>query len=161
MARKPKKTKKTTRKQIVSRLDKIVFPFYRNLQCVICNWKNEPQNCASAGHHIVRVGRCSSHVYDPANIIPLCPSHHIMGNDIKAHGLDTLAIGRFTEFLKTKMPKRWEKAQEAELDGKNGRKLTVFELEELLNLWEAVINNSRDYEFLCETCGVEAYAERE
>jgi len=156
-ATKARKKPNSRRKRLEKATEKKATAFYRGLPCVICRQQGKI-NTNTCGHHLVPKGRCRRGRHEPANIIPLCPAHHTMGNDIAAHSQSSLVVNRFCDWMQTYMPKRWTWLRVLEAEAKLNRKpMTITEIETDHDFWESVVKNKRDYETVCEICGVEAW----
>ena len=79
--------------------------------CLVCKTTN-----GTVGHHMVPKSRSSKLRFTLANIIPLCPKHHTMGDVMAAHSLCSLVVERFTEWLRTEHPDRYAWYLEHEYD---------------------------------------------
>ncbi len=69
--------------------------------CQVCG--SEEGTCY---HHIVSQSRSKLLKFDPMNVVVLCPSHHTMGNDLAPHSTNTLAVGRFVDWLRENEPEK-------------------------------------------------------
>ncbi|MHA1816688.1 MAG: HNH endonuclease signature motif containing protein [Candidatus Heimdallarchaeaceae archaeon] len=65
-------------------------------------------------HHIVSQSRSKLLKFDLMNVVVLCPSHHTMGNDLAPHSTNTLAIGRFVDWLRENEPEKVSYCEEME-----------------------------------------------
>lgn len=154
-----KRKAKTRRKRLEQATENRCMKFYRGLCCVICKRLGK-RNTNTCGHHIVRRSRCRPGLYNPRNIIPLCPEHHTYGNTVVTEG-PAIPVARYIEFMQRYMPRRWAAAEELDADAKrnSGRKMPIEEIEADHDFWEAIDKQNRSYEFVCETVDVEAWAE--
>ena len=98
--------------------------------------------------------------HDPQNLVPVCRAHHTTGNDKAPHSTNARAGDRFAQWLRGLMPKRDTAAKAIELqqNHRGGRKMNIDEIEKDHDFWATVVENRRDYEFVCEAAGVEAWA---
>lgn len=151
---------KSRRKQLESAAEANCKAFYQGLPCVICKHEGRINTKGTAGHHIIGKGRCRLGRHDPQNLIPVCAAHHTTGNDKAPHSTNARAGDRFAQWLREFMPTRDAAAKtiEAEQKLREGRKMTIDEIEADYELWAAIVQNKRTYEFVCEMCGIEAWA---
>ncbi len=154
-----KRKSKTRRKRLEGETEKRQKKFYLKLPCVICRWQGI-WNTNTCGHHIVPKGRCRIGRHDPANIMPVCPSHHTMGGDIATESSSALVVARYVDFMDACMPARWAVARglEEKNKGQSGQKMTICEIERDHALWEKICREEMTYEAVCEMEGVEAFA---
>jgi len=83
--------------------DNLITAFGHGQLCAVCG--------ASAGvclHHLLPKSRFARYRFKLENLVPLCPTHHILSNDLAPHSTNFLAVERFHEWLKLNRP-----AQEA------------------------------------------------
>ena len=135
--------------------------FYRGVPCVLCGATN------TCGHHINIRSRCRAGWFDVGNIVPLCATHHTSGGRICAHhiGKDSLPPHRFMEWMKEAMPVRYKYVMDdlpekvRKLAEENQKWATILNVQGEHDYWETVVSNKRDYRFICEVAGFEAYGD--
>ena len=147
---------KTKRKYLEQATEKIASAFYRGLPCVICQSEGV-MNEHTCWHHIIERSISRAGKYRPENLIPLCPIHHTYGKDICAHGYRSVAVGRFWRWLEDHMPLRFAACMEIEKRSKGGSKFTASDVQADYDLWTTIDKEDRNYTFICELVGVEAY----
>jgi len=135
--------------------EKRCMAFFRGQPCVFCLWLSGIENRNTVGHHIVPKSRCRPGRHDPANLVPVCSAHHTMGNEYAAHSSNPIAAHRFMDALRLFMPKRYAACMALDERAKRGAKYSSEEKREDHAFWEAVEQNGRSYEFVCETADVE------
>jgi hypothetical protein len=98
--KKPKaKTQAWYRKRVIEQF----MSRFRGLPCEICG-----RTDGTCGHHVISKQRCRAHIVTPENIVVLCQLHHRFSNDIAPHSFNSLAVGRFLEWLRTEKPWQYE-----------------------------------------------------
>lgn len=130
----------------------LAMRYFRGKPCVFCGGMKTPD---SVGHHIYIRSRYSQLIAMAENLIPLCRKHHCSGNEICAHPInhDTSSAGTFWFLLKDWMPKRMGKLFGMTL------KIGKRDFQADLEFWQGVWEEKQEYEFVCETLGIEAYPE--
>lgn len=157
----PKAKPKTRKARLAAETEKRCMAVYRNQRCIICAFENTISTSRTYGHHIVPKSRSRAGRHDPANIVPVCATHHKTGNDCCPHSSNPLAAAHFDRWLERWMPKRFAETRELDKRAKQGPPYTITEVEQDHTLWEAISRNGLEYVFICETAGIEAYAEGE
>lgn len=132
---------------------------YLGVPCIICLFEGTTNTQGTCGHHIVPKSRCRAGRHDPANIVPVCQSHHTMGNDCAPHSSNPLASAHFDRWVERWMPRRFKATRDLNTRARQGPPYLIDEVEADHAFWEAAEANNRDYRFICEAAGVEAYAE--
>lgn len=74
---------------------------FRGQPCEICGVTH-----GTCAHHVVSKQRNPGLILEPKNCVVLCCLHHRFSNDIAPHSFNSLAVGRFLEWLKTE--KAWQ-----------------------------------------------------
>ena len=82
--------------------------------CIVCGTTK-----STCGHHLIPKGRCAEHRHTLMNGIPLCPTHHTMGNDMAAHSQSSLVVAKFVLWFKEHYLRRMEWYIEHQFD--NGK----------------------------------------
>ena len=80
-----------------NKADAEVTKYYKGQPCIVCGTTHN-----TCGHHIVERSLSSYLRHDPLNIVPLCQTHHTMGNEIAPHSKNPLAVREFVQFLQEK-----------------------------------------------------------
>ena len=122
-----KTKKKLTKEQKAARLErkrnnpKSAFWKKKALEIFMARGRNEPcAVCGSTGrityHHIIPQGRCSVHVCNPINVIPLCDKHHMFDNDMAAHSQDFFVTERFMAWMNEHYPEKMAWARQHRRD---------------------------------------------
>ena len=143
-------------KKLRNQADSLASQFYRNKPCVICTHLKifNPNSC---WHHYA--GRYPSHLrHDPANLMPLCFTHHKGGNDICAHSDNGFASRAFTDIIEKTMPKRIAKLNKSRNVTLKDRNMTQADIyQQAIDFWQSVVTSHQSYVSVCETAQVEAY----
>lgn len=154
----PKAKPKRRKARLAAETERRVKKLYTGLPCILCLFEGSRNTNRTCGHHIVPKSRCRAGRHDPANIIPLCPKHHTTGNDCCPHSSNPLASAHFDRWLERWMPLRWSWTNGLDKRAKQGPPFNINEVELDHTFWDAVSRNGRDYEFVCQTVNIEAYA---
>lgn len=149
------KTRRSRLEAVIERRQKAA---YLGVPCIICLFEGVTNTHRTCGHHIVPKSRCRAGRHDPANIVPLCQAHHTMGNDCAPHSSNPLASAHFDRWVERWMPDRFAATRKLDERARQGPPYLIDEVEQDHAFWEAVEQNGRDYKFICEAAGVEAYA---
>ena len=129
-----------------NKTDPLVTRFYRGLPCVVCGVTKN-----TCGHHLVPrewgPGR-----HDPANIIPLCPSHHCFSNQMAAHSTNAMAVACFVHWLAEYLPRLYEVYE----DNLRRRRLAGEkpDYRKAYEYWSHILNDGHTWRALLDECGV-------
>ena len=82
-----------------NKADEAFMSQFRGLQCQVCG-KTE----GTVFHHIVSKSRSKHLRYDRMNGVILCKSHHMTSNELAPHSTNSLALGRFIDWLRLAEP---------------------------------------------------------
>jgi len=132
---------------------------YQGVPCIICLFEGKINTRGTCGHHIVPKSRCRAGRHDPANIVPLCPTHHKMGNDCCPHSSNPLASAHFDRWLERWMPKRFAATRILDQIARGGSKYQISAVEGDRAFWAVMEATSSGYTAICAATDVEAYAD--
>ena len=76
---------------------------FRGRPCAICGTRSQ-----TAGHNLLPQGSHGAYIFDEANILPLCPYHHMFSNEIAAHSTSALVTAAFIDFLKEEHQEKYQ-----------------------------------------------------
>lgn len=65
-------------------------------------------------HHIVSQSRSKLLRFDLMNVVILCPEHHTYGNTLAPHSTNSLAVGRYIDWLRLVEPEKVKYCEERE-----------------------------------------------
>ncbi len=81
----------------------------RGQACEVCG-----RTDGSVFHHIVSQSRSKLLRFDLMNVVVLCPEHHTMGNSLAPHSTNSLAVGRYIDWLRETNPDKVEYCEQRE-----------------------------------------------
>lgn len=98
--------------------DKLITKFGHGQPCAVCG--------TSAGvclHHLLPKSRFARYRFRLENLVPLCPTHHLLSNNLAPHSTNFLAVERFHEWLILNRPSQesWCRNAEAEAHQLTGK----------------------------------------
>ena len=107
--------------------DREITRLSKGVPCIVCGTTHN-----TCYHHMIPKGRSATHRHNLANLISLCPKHHIGGSEMCPHGTSQNVIDRFNGWMKENEPERWAWLQEHEFDrGKIDYRSAYEELSEM------------------------------
>jgi len=93
----------------VNKCKDIFMPLGRGEQCQVCGVTE-----GTVFHHIVSQSRSKFLRFDLMNVVVLCPKHHTCGNALAPHSTNSLAVGRYIDWLRLAEPEKVKYCEERE-----------------------------------------------